>query len=191
MNGGLETWFTYNDTIELLAKAQSDKADAVARRVEHFVEELERQISFATRASATTIDQRLTDYQLLLQQVPAIERLIQLDSNGMEQVMTTRRQVVKESGMDYSTNPRFTAARGRSVWLSPVYFDGPDPFMSIAMSHAGRNAGSTVAEINLKFVSSFIDSAQIGKDYEAYVVGPTGAAVQEAATRQSTGPRPP
>jgi signal transduction histidine kinase len=187
VNGGLETWFTYNDTIELLAKAQSDKADAVARRVEHFVEELERQISFATRASATTIDQRLTDYQLLLQQVPAIERLIQLDSNGMEQVMTTRRQVVKESGMDYSTNPRFTAARGRSVWLSPVYFDGPDPFMSIAMSHAGRNAGSTVAEINLKFVSSFIDSTQIGKDYEAYVVGPTGALLAHSSPERRLG----
>jgi signal transduction histidine kinase len=174
VNGALETWFTYNDTIELLAKAQSDKAEAVARRIEHFVEELERQISFATRASATTIEQRLTDYRLLLQEVPAVERLIQLDSKGMEQLMANRREVVKESGMDYSANPRFTAARGRPVWLSPVYFDGPDPFMSIAMPHSGRNAGSTVAEINLKFVSSFIDSAQIGKDYEAYVVGPMG-----------------
>jgi signal transduction histidine kinase len=174
VNGALETWFTYNDTIELLAKAQSDKAEAVARRIEHSVEELERQISFATRASAITIEQRLSDYQLLLQELPAIERLIQLDSKGAEQLMTTRHEVVKESGMDYSTNPRFTAARGRSVWLSPVYFDGPDPFMSIAMPHSGRNAGSTVAEINLNFVSSFIDPAQIGKDYEAYVVGPTG-----------------
>ncbi len=174
VNGGLETWFTYSDTIRLLAKAQSDKAEAVARRIEHFVEEIERQISFATRASASTIEQRLTDYQLLLQEVPAIERLIQLDSKGIEQLMTTRRQIVKESGMDYSSNPRFSAARGRSVWLSPVYFDGPEPFISIAMPHSGRNAGSTVAEINLKFVSSFIDSAQIGKDYEAYVVGPAG-----------------
>jgi signal transduction histidine kinase len=174
VNGSLETWFTYSDTIELLAKAQSEKADAVARRIERFVEDTERQISFATRASATTIEQRLADYQLLLQEVPAIERLIQLDSKGMEQLMTTRREVVKESGMDYSANPRFTAAQGRSVWLSSVYFDGPDPFMSIALPHSGRNAGSTVAEINLNFLSSFIDSTQIGKDYEAYVVGPKG-----------------
>jgi signal transduction histidine kinase len=174
VNGSLETWFTYGDTIELLAKAQSEKAEVAARRIERFVEEIERQISFATRASATTIEQRLADYQLLLQEVPVIERIIQLDSKGMEQLMATRREVVKESGMDYSTNPRFTAAQGRSVWLSPVYFDGPDPFLSIAMPHSGRGAGSTVAEINLKSVSSFIDSTQIGKDYEAYVVRPDG-----------------
>jgi len=78
VNGALETWFTYNGTIDLLAKAQSEKADAVARRIQQFIEEIERQISFATRASATTVEQRRSDYQLLLLEVPAIERLIQL-----------------------------------------------------------------------------------------------------------------
>jgi hypothetical protein len=43
VNGALETWFTYNGTIELLAKAQSEKADAVARRIQQFIEEIERQ----------------------------------------------------------------------------------------------------------------------------------------------------
>ena len=57
----------------------------------------------------------------------------------------------------------FRKRSGRSVWLSPVYFDGLDPFMTIAMPHAGRNAGSTVAEINLKFLSNFIEPTQIGK----------------------------
>jgi signal transduction histidine kinase len=174
VNGALETWFTYRDTIEILARAQSEKADAAARRIAQSVEEIERQISFATRASTTTIDQRLSDYQLLLQQMPAVERLIQLNSRGIESLKATRTTVVKESGMDWSANPRFTAAQGRSVWLSPVYFDGPDPFMSIAMPHSGRDAGSTVAEINLNFVSRFIGPAQIGKDYEAYVVDPMG-----------------
>ena len=60
------------------------------------------------------------------------------------------------------------AATGRSVWFSPVYFDGPDPFMSIAMPHSGRDAGSTVAEINLKFLSSFINPEQIGTDNEGF-----------------------
>jgi signal transduction histidine kinase len=175
VNGALETWFTYNGTIELLAKAQSEKADAVARRIQQFIEEIERQISFATRASATTVEQRRSDYQLLLLEVPAIERLIQLDSTGREQLRVLRNQEpVVGSGIDYSSNPRFTAARGRPIWLSPAYFDGLDPFISIAMPHSGRDAGSTVAEISLKFVSGFIDSTQIGKDLDAYVVGPEG-----------------
>jgi hypothetical protein len=116
-NGALETWFTYNDTIEVLVKVQSDKAEAAVRRIEQFVEEIERQISFATRASASTIEQRLADYQLLLQEVPAIEQLSQLDGKGMEQLMVNRSEVVKKSGTDYSGSPSFTEARGRSVVL--------------------------------------------------------------------------
>jgi signal transduction histidine kinase len=170
VNGSLETWFTYSDTVELLAKAQSEKADAASRHMGQHVADIERQISFATRASATTIEQRLGDYRLLLQEIPAIDRLIQLDSRGIEHLRATRRDVVRESGMDYSSNPRFTALGDQPVWLSPAYFDGPDPFISIAMPHSGRNAGSTVAEVNLSFVSSFIDS----KDYTAYVVGRDG-----------------
>ena len=173
-NGALETWFTYNDTIEVLVKAQSDKAEAAARRIQQFVEEIERQISFATRASASTIEQRLADYQLLLQEVPAIEQLSQLDGKGMEQLMVDRSEVVKSRGTDYSGSPSFTEARGRSVWVSPADFEGSAPFMSIVMPHSGLNAGSTVAEINLKSLATFLDSGQIGNDYEAYLVGPMG-----------------
>src|SRR5262249_23129833 len=173
VNGGLETWFMYRETTQLLTKTQSEKAETTARRIEQFVSEIERQISWATRASATTTEQHRADYALLLQQVPAIDRVIQLDGAGKEQLRLTRREVVLDSGLDYSGNPRFTQAQDRA-WISPVYFDGLDPFISIAMPHAGRNAGSTVAEINLKFVANFIDADQIGKGSSAYVIGPSG-----------------
>src|SRR5712692_6972772 len=187
VNGGLETWFMYRETTQLLTKAQSEKAESTARRIEQFVSEIERQISWATRASATTIEQHRADYALLLQQVPAIDRVIQLDGAGKEQLRLTRREVVIESGLDYSGNPRFTQAQDRAVWLSPVYFDGLDPFMTIAMAHAGRNAGSTVAEINLKFLSNFIDEGQIGKDNDAFVVGPVGRLLAHSDTSQRLG----
>jgi signal transduction histidine kinase len=180
VNGGLETWFLYRDTTELLIKAQTEKAESTARRIEQFVSEIERQISWATRASSTTVEQRRADYALLLQQVPAIDRVIQLDGSGKEQLRLTRRELVLGSELDYSSNPRFTQTQGRSVWLSPVYFDGLDPFITIAMAHSGRNAGSTVAEINLKFLSSFIEPDQIGKGNEAYVVGPTGRLIADS-----------
>ena len=173
-NGALETWLTYTDTINVLVKAQSDEAEAAARRIQQFVEETERQISFATRASASTIEQRLADYQLLLQEVPAIEQLSQLDGRGREQLMVNRSEVVKNRGTDYSGSPSFTEARGRSVWVSPADFEGSAPFMSIVMPHSGLDAGSTVAQINLKSLPTFLDSGQIGNDYEAYLVGPKG-----------------
>src|SRR5215813_8661753 len=130
VNGGLETWFMYRETTQLLTKAQSEKAESTARRIEQFVSEIERQISWATRASTTTIEQRRSDYALLLQQVPAIDRVIQLDGAGLEQLRLTRSQIVAGSGIDYSDKPRFKQAQGRSVWFSPVYFDGTDPFMT-------------------------------------------------------------
>ena len=174
INGGLETWFTYNEVTQLLSSGQSDKAEAIARRIEQYVGEIERQINSATRASSITLDQRKSDYALLLQQVPAVDRVIQLDRNGKEQLRLTREGAIERSGIDYSGNPRFKETQNKPVWLSPVYFDGPDPFMTIAMRHSGRNAGSTVAEINLKFLSNFFDPEQIGKDSDAYIVGPTG-----------------
>jgi len=174
VNGGLETWSMYRETTQLLARVQSEKAEATARRVEQSVSEIERQISWATRASATTVDQRRSDYSLLLQQVPAVDRVIQLDGEGREQLRLGRGQSAVASGLDYSGDPRFKETQSKSVWISPVYFDGPDPFITIAMAHSGRNAGSTVAEINLKFLSSFIDQDEIGKENEAFIVGPSG-----------------
>jgi adenylate cyclase len=67
VNGGLETWFMYRETTQLLANAQSEKAESTARRIEQYVTEMERQISWATRASAPTLEQRQSDYALLLQ----------------------------------------------------------------------------------------------------------------------------
>ena len=157
VNGGLDAWFMYRETTQLLEKTLSEKAEATARRIEQFVSEIERQISWATRASADTIEQRRSDYALLIQQVPAIDRVIQLDGAGKEVLRLTRSELVVASGIDYSGDPRFTKAQSQSVWLSPVYFDGLDPYLTIAMRHSGRNAGSTVAEINLKFLSDFIE----------------------------------
>ena len=187
VNGGLETWFIYRETTQLIAKTLSEKAEATARRIEEFVSEIERQISWATRASATTIEQRRSDYALLLQQVPAVDRVIQLDGAGKEQLRLTRSNVVVASGLDYSGDPRYTQAKGQSVWLSPVYFDGPDPALTIAIRHSGRDAGSTVAEINLKFLSNFIDADQIGKDNDAYVVESSGRLLAHSQSTRRLG----
>jgi adenylate cyclase len=187
VNGGLESWFMYRDTTGLLVKAQSEKADAMARRIEQFVSEVERQINWATRASSVTSDQRRADYSLLLQQVPAIERVIHLDGAGKEQLRLTRKELILDSGIDYSDNPRFTETRSQPVWLSPVYFDGLDPFIAVAMRHSGRNAGSTVAEVNLKFLSNFFDPDRVGKGNEAFVVGPAGRLLADSNSERRPG----
>jgi hypothetical protein len=147
MNGIVETWFVYRKTIEVASQSQTEKAQATAQRIEQFLSEVERQISWATRASATTLEQRRSDYALLLQQVPTIDRLIYLDGAGKEQLRLTRQAVVTASGLDYSGDARFRDAKGKSVWWSPVYFNGRSPFIAIFVAHSGQSGGSTVENI--------------------------------------------
>ncbi|HWM28169.1 MAG TPA: cache domain-containing protein, partial [Woeseiaceae bacterium] len=187
VNGGLETWFMYRETTQLVVKSEGEKAEATARRVEQFLSETERQISWATRASTTTVEQRNQDYQLLLQQVPAIERAIYLDSGGREQVRLTRQTFVAGSNLDYSGDPRFKEAQGKSVWWSQVYFNGREPFMAVSAAHSGRNAGSTVAEISLKFLSDYIERTQIGQDTEAFVVDRLGRLLAHSDSNEALG----
>jgi signal transduction histidine kinase len=187
VNASLETYFVYRNTTDLVVKSQTEKAEGTVRRIEQFLTEIERQISWATRASTTTVEQRRADYALLLQQAPSIERLIQLDSSGIEQLRATRQDIVVGSGLDYSGDPRFRDAKGQLAWWSPIYFNGRIPFIAIAVAHSGPNAGSTVAEISLKFLGDFIDRAQVGADTEAYIVDPSGRLLVDSNPDRSLG----
>ena len=57
--------------------------------------------------------------------------------------------------------------------------------MSIALAHSGYNAGVTVAEIDLDFLTDFLGDAQVGKVAFAYVVDAKG----EVLASSSKGPR--
>ena len=91
VNGALEMYITYRDTTTTLAAQQTQRAEALAQRIDNSISEIERQISWATRASSNTLEQHRTDYGLLLQQVPAIEELAHLDGNGRERIRARRR----------------------------------------------------------------------------------------------------
>src|SRR5712664_3875544 len=93
VNGGVETWISYRATKTTLTDAMGEKAEATARRIERSISELERQISWVTRASAIardnptrTLENHYADYVQLLNQVPAINLLSLLDGRGREQL---------------------------------------------------------------------------------------------------------
>jgi signal transduction histidine kinase len=175
VNGALEIYITYRDTSTTVAAQQTQRAEAIADRVDQFISEMERQISWATRASSGTLEQHRADYALLLQQVTAIEELAHIGGNGREEIRLTRRRVTLNSGTDYSRDPSFAETVARGVWFSPAYYRGDsEPFMTVAMAHSGRNAGVTVAEINLAFLGELITTVQAGRSGYAYVVGPLG-----------------
>src|SRR6195952_5228495 len=186
VNGAFETWISFRETKATIASALSDKADATARRVEQSMADLERQISWVTRASAS-VEQRRADYAQLMNQLPSVSQLFQLDGNGREQLRLTRTQVSVGAAADYSRDLRFTQTVAQGVNFAPAYFSGSRPYMSIAVSHSGYRAGVTVAEIDLRFLLDFVSEAQVGKVGFAYIVDPRGQVLASSARGPATG----
>jgi signal transduction histidine kinase len=180
INGGLEIWFVYRDTVRASVQSQGEKADAIGRRITESIQDTMRQISWATRASASTVEHHRADYLTLLQQVPAIEELFKLDSRGREQIRVSRAGTTTGRGTDFSREPVFIEGMKEQTWFGPVEFFGNEPYMSIAVTHSGPNAGVTVAEINLKALSDILRSVQDAKGTFAYVVGPDGRLILES-----------
>ena len=153
-----------------MQKLSQEKATTTANRIDQFLSDIERQIKLG-HASST----QLNNVVLICaasSAVPAIDSLIY--RRRREGAIEATRGRSSFERVDYSDDPKFKETQEKPVWLSPVHFDGFDPFIAIAMAHSGRKAGSTVAEINLKFLSDFIDQGQTGTDTDAFVLGPEG-----------------
>ena len=96
VNGAIETWITYRGIKSSLNDGMSEKAEATAKRIQQSLSDLDRQISWVTRASATkiteaaTLEQHREDYAQLLRQVPQVSQLSFLNSHGREQLRHTR-----------------------------------------------------------------------------------------------------
>jgi signal transduction histidine kinase len=178
VNGALDFWFTYDENKQALFRIQQEKAASAARRIEEFVDEIERQLGWTTAPqwAAAPLDQRRFDYVRLLRQVPPITELIQLDDAGKEQLKVSRLAMdVVGSEKDYSQSLSFIEARKHRVWFSPVYFrKESEPYMTLAMARTGRNAGVTIAEVNLKLIWDVITGLKIGQGGYAYVVDRDG-----------------
>jgi class 3 adenylate cyclase/HAMP domain-containing protein len=174
VNGATETWISYRATKTGLIDAMAEKADATAKRIDQAVSDLQRQVSWVTRASATRMEDRQADYAQLLTQAPAITQLYRIDGDGREQLRLSRTSITKSAGTDLLRDLRFTEAIARGTSFSPIVFKGSRPTMSISVAHSGFNAGVTVADIDLGFLDDFMDDVQVGRVGYAYIVDPRG-----------------
>ena len=177
VNGATETWISYRATKTTLTDALSEKADATAKRIDQSMFELVRQISWVTRASQQTLEQRRSDYAQLLNQVSAVSQLTLLNGEGREMLRLSRTKITVNSNADFSRDLRFTETVARGVNFSPAFFEANRPFMSISVSHSGFNAGITVADIDLSFLSDYLGDTQVGKAAFAYVADPRGQVI--------------
>ena len=174
VNGAIETFIGYRATKASLTGAMSERAETTAKRIDQSMSELERQISWVTRASVDTLEKRRNDYAQLMNQVAPVSQLSWLNGQGRELLRLSRTEIAYSRGIDFSHDPRFTETVARGVSYSPATFSTDRPLMSISVAHSGFNNGVTVADIDLRFLSDFLGEAQVGKANFAYVVDPNG-----------------
>jgi hypothetical protein len=155
------------------------QAEAVAAMIGWFIREIEAQVGWTTQLpwSAGTLEQRRFDGLRLLRQVPAITELSQLDPTGHEQMRESRPAIdlEPERGGDYSNDPKFTEAVAHKVYYGPVYFRREsEPHMALSLAGTRRDAGVSVAEVNLKLIWDVVSQIKVGEHGRAYVVDGQG-----------------
>ena len=177
-NGIFDVFFYYQEHKTSLIRIQREQAEAAAAKIGQFIKEIESQLGWTTQLpwSAGSIEQRRFDALRLLRQVPAITELAQLDATGKERLRVSRLAMdVVASGADLSNDPKFVEAVARKVYYGPVYFRREsEPYMTLAIAGTRRDAGVSVAEVNLKLIWDVVSQIKVGERGHAYVVDAQG-----------------
>ena len=177
-NGIFEVFFYYREHKASLIRIQHEQAAAAAAKISQFVKEIESQLGWTTQLpwSAGSLENRRFDALRLLRQVPAITELAQIDSTGKERLRVSRLAMdVIDSGMDLSKEPKFTEAVKNKVYYGPVYFRREsEPYMTLSLAGTRKDAGVSIAEVNLKLIWDVVSQIKVGEHGHAYVVGAQG-----------------
>jgi signal transduction histidine kinase len=177
-NGIFEVFFYYREHKAALIRIQHEQAEAAAAKISQFIKEIESQLGWTTQLpwSAGSIEQRRFDALRLLRQVPAITELAQVDSSGKERLRVSRLVMdVLDSGLDLSREPKFTEAVANKVYYGPIYFRREsEPYMTLSLAGTRKDAGVSIAEVNLKLIWDVVSQIKVGERGNAYVVGKQG-----------------
>ncbi len=177
-NGLFEIWVSYREHKDALIKIQHEQAESAAAKIGQFIKEIESQVGWTTQLlwSAGTVEQRRFDALRLLRQVPAITELAQVNASGQEQLRVSRLAMdVVGSGLDLSKKPEFTEAVKNKVYYGAVYFRREsEPYMTLSLAGTRRDAGVSIAEVNLKLIWDVVSKIKVGTRGDAYVVDSQG-----------------
>jgi signal transduction histidine kinase/CheY-like chemotaxis protein len=171
-------WFAAAEHRSALVEIQRSNAQAAALRITQFASEIESQLRWATHLSwnESQAEQHRIDALRLLRQVPAITDLTLLDGEGRERLFVSRVSMDRlDTRADRSQDEAVRAALKNGVHFGAVYFRrDTEPFISVALAAARREAGVVLAEVNLKFTRDVVSQVRVGREGRAYVVDKAG-----------------
>jgi signal transduction histidine kinase len=176
-NGASEIWFLNREHEASLVHIEREQADGAATKISQFVKGIEAQLGWTVQVpwDDTTFQQRRIDVLRLLRQVSAISEVEQIDPSGLVQLRISRTEPDEVgSGIDVSAESKFRDALLHKSYYGPVYFrHNSEPYMTLALAGA-RDAGVSVAEVNLTFMWDVISMIKVGERGQAYVVDSQG-----------------
>jgi GAF domain-containing protein/HAMP domain-containing protein len=183
VSGGIGFRFSYLENKSALADLQHEKAIAAAARIEQYMQQIERQLTYAAlpQIDPRDIELRRIEFLKVLRQAPEVTDIALLDGTGHEQLIVSRLGMdVPHSGKDRSQEPAFRGAKRGQPWYGPVYFrKETEPYITIAVRSGSDTGPVTVADVNLKFIWDVVSRIHIGDKGKAYVVDNTGYLVAD------------
>jgi hypothetical protein len=148
-------WFSLPGYKSAAINLQRVQAEAVADKIGAFITATTSQVGW-TLASDRTIGQRRFDALRLLREVHAITTFRWLDSSGWERLTQSKLSTCygfECPPTDFSRAPEFTVAMEKNIYYGPVYFRREiEPYMTLSLAGTRRDAGVSVAEVNLRFI---------------------------------------
>jgi signal transduction histidine kinase len=175
----VQLYFSFQESQSALLLTQRAEASRAALRISQFVDGIKAQLSAILPppdvGDVLPREQRLADFMALQRRAPEIDELRFIDRNGLEQVRVSRTLMNQiGSGTNQSREPEFMQTRTGASYIAGVEFrDSSEPFFRIAIPE-GREAGVTVATVNLQFAHEPVSSIRVGAAGHGYVVDQAG-----------------
>ena len=177
-NGAFDVWFSYRDQkASLIAHSTpARRGRGWQDRTIHLGDRQPNRLDHATALVGGTLDQRRFDALRLLRQVPAITELAEIDLVGPRAAQSVAARHGR-GGQRHrlSKDPAFTEAVAHKVYYGPVYFRRAIRTVhDTALAGTRRDAGVSIAQVNLKLIWDVVSAIKFGEHGLAYVVDGKG-----------------
>jgi two-component system, NtrC family, sensor kinase len=173
----VQLYFSYQESQAAILRIERAEASRAALRISQFVETMRGYLTSTLPPPGLgewPRDQRHTEFLTLQRRAIEITDVAFIDKSGKEQVSVSRLALNQQGhGLDRSTDPAYLETRSGATYFSQVDFrERSEPYFRIAMPE-GKDAGVTVATVNLRFALDAISSIKIPSGH-AYVVDDAG-----------------